>query len=159
LTPGDRAGIASVDVGWPIDVVCKTCRGCCRMSLCPQAGGNDQGIDSLFLPPDAFVAAPMELPVVEPADGDGEAIANFAPYRPLLRKLDVVGIRRGATANKARLSGHEPQMVAIALADGFAYYGDFIGTRLALPRPAAIPVCLPLFRLRRRRWAAELREP
>jgi hypothetical protein len=37
-------------------------------------------------------------------------------------------------------------MVAIALADGFAYYGDFIGTWLALPRPAAMAGCLPLLR-------------
>src|SRR3974390_1587335 len=71
---------------------------CRRMRLRPQVGGNDQGIDCLFLPPGVLVAAPVKLPVMQPADRDGEAVADLAPHRPLLRELDVVGIRRGAAA-------------------------------------------------------------
>ena len=59
LKPADRAEIASVDVGRPIDVGCETRRWCRRMRLRPQACGNDHGIDSLFLPPGALVAATM----------------------------------------------------------------------------------------------------
>jgi hypothetical protein len=122
----DRAEIASLDVGWRIDVSCETCRGCCHMRLCPQARGNDQGIDCLFLPPGALVAAQMEFAMMQPADGNGEAIANFPPHPALLRKLDVVGIRGGAAANEARLSRHKPQMIAIAFAYGFADDSDFL---------------------------------
>ena len=100
----------------------------------------------MFLPPGALVAPPMEFAMVQPADGDGEAIADLSCHRPVLGELDVVGIRRGAAAEEAWLSSHKFQMVAIALADRFAYYGDFIGTWLALPRPAAMAGCLPLLR-------------
>jgi hypothetical protein len=143
LKPADRAGIASVDVGWPIYLGCETGRWCCRMRLRPQAGGNDQGIDSLSLPPGVLVAPPMKLPVMQPADRDGEAVTDPPAHRPLLGKLDVVGIRRGATADEARLSRHEPQMVAIALAGGLANDSDFLRTGLALPQTADTPVCLP----------------
>ena len=110
------------------------------MGLRPQARGNDQGIDSLFLPPGALIPAPMKLAMVQPADRDGEAVADPPAHRPVLGKLDVVGIRGGATADEAWLSGHKPQMVAIALAYGFAKDSDLLRTGLALPRPAAMSV-------------------
>ena len=81
--------------------------------------------------------------MVQPADGDGEAGADFAPHSTLLRELDVVGVRRGAAADQAWLSGHKPQMIAIAFADGLADRSDFLRVTLALPRPA---FCLPLLR-------------
>ena len=63
--------------------------------------------------------------MVQPADGDGEAIADLSSHRPLFRKFDVVGIRRRAAADETRLSGHKPQMVAIAFAYRFANDSDF----------------------------------
>ena len=66
-------------------------------------------------------------------------------------ELDVVGIRGGAAADQARLCGHKSQMVAIALTYRFADDSDFPRTRLALPQPAALSVCLPLLRRRHRR--------
>jgi hypothetical protein len=144
LTPDDRSEIASVEVGRPIDVGCETCRCCCRVRLRPQAGGNDQGIDSLFLPPGALVAPPVKFAMVQPADRDGEAVADSPAHRPVLGKLDVVGIRRGAAADEARLSRHKPQMVAIAFAYGFANDSDLLGTRPALSRPQRVSVCFPL---------------
>ena len=42
------------------------------------------------------------------------------PHRPLLGKLDVVGIRGSVPADEARLGGNKPQMVVIALTHGFA---------------------------------------
>jgi hypothetical protein len=62
------------------------------MRLCPQARGNQQRIDCLFLPPGALVAPPVKLTVMQPADRDGEAIADPPAHRPVLGKLDVVGI-------------------------------------------------------------------
>ena len=121
------------------------------MRLRPQARGNGQGIDCLFLPPDALVAASVKLTMVQPADRDGEAVTDSAAHRPLLCELDVVEIRRRAAADQARLSSHKPQMVAVAFALRFADDGDFPRTRLALPRPAPLSVCVPLFRRRYQR--------
>ena len=58
--------------------------------------------------------------MVQPADGNGELVADLAPHRPLLGKLDVVGIRRAPSADETRLRGHKPQMIAIAFAYRFA---------------------------------------
>jgi hypothetical protein len=58
----------------------------------PKACRNDQRLDPLVLPPDALVATTVQLTVVQPADRNGEPIADLAPHCPLLRKLDVVGI-------------------------------------------------------------------
>jgi hypothetical protein len=49
-------------------------------------------IEPALLPPRALVAAAVELPMMQPADGDGEAVADLAPHSPLSGKLDVVGI-------------------------------------------------------------------
>jgi hypothetical protein len=96
------------------------------MRLRPQARGNGQGIDCLFLPPNALVAPPMEFAMVQPADRDGEAVTDPPAHRPLLSKLDVVGIRRGAAADETWVSGHKPQMEAIAFADGLANDSDLL---------------------------------
>jgi hypothetical protein len=34
----------------------------------------------------------MELPMMQPANRDGEAVADLPAHRPLLGKLDEVGI-------------------------------------------------------------------
>ena len=106
----------------------------------PKNSRDGQRIDPLSLPPGALVAAPVEFTMVQPADGNGELVADFPPHRPLLGKLEVVGIRRRTAADQARLSSHKPQMVAVAFALRFADDGDFPRTRLALPRPAAVSV-------------------
>ena len=62
------------------------------MRVGPQARGNGEGINALALPPGPLVAATVELSMVQPANGHGEAVADLAPHRPLLRELDVVGI-------------------------------------------------------------------
>ena len=49
-------------------------------------------IDPLVLPPGALVAAPVQLAMMQPADRNGEPVADLASHRPLLGKLDVVGI-------------------------------------------------------------------
>src|SRR5439155_27249800 len=87
-----------------------------RMGHGPKPCRNGQRIDRVDVPPRAFVATAMQLPVVQPAKRDGEAVADLAPHRPLLGKLDVVGIGGGAAADEAGLRSHEAQMVAIALA-------------------------------------------
>ena len=58
----------------------------------PKACRNGKRIDPLVLPPGALIAAPVQLTMVQPANGHGELVADLASHRPLLRKLDVVGI-------------------------------------------------------------------
>jgi len=56
--------------------------------------------------------------MMQAADGDAESVADLPAHRDLLRKLEVVGIRRGSTANEAGLRGHKLQVFAVALAHG-----------------------------------------
>src|SRR4029077_17198116 len=90
------------------------------MRTVPEVSGNHNGIDSLPSPPGTLIAAPMQLSVVEPADGNGEPVADFPPHRPLLSELDVMGIGRRAPADEALLGGHKSEVIAIALTYGFA---------------------------------------
>src|SRR6516164_11068635 len=93
----------SVDRGGPIPCkVCNSWRGCMRPS--PKNSRHGQGIDPLSFPPGALVAASVKLTMVQPADRDGEAVTDSAAHRPLLRELDVVGIRRRTAADQAGLS-------------------------------------------------------
>ena len=95
-----------------------------RMRLGPKLRRNGQRIDPVTFPPGALIAAPVELSVMQPADRDREAVAHFPPHRPLLRELDVMGIRRGAAADQAGLGGDKFQMLAIAVACRFADHRD-----------------------------------
>ena len=92
------------------------------MRPCPEGCCNGKGIDSLLVPPGAFIAAPMQFAMMEPANRNGELVADLPPQRSLLGKLEVMGIRRTPSANETRLTGHKPQMIAISfayrLADG-----------------------------------------
>ena len=87
--------------------------------------------------------------MMEPADRDGEAVADLPAHRPLLGKLDVVGIGGGAPADEARLDGDKLEVVAIALAHGFADDSDLFSAVLALSGHA-MPVRLVLPSGRRR---------
>jgi hypothetical protein len=85
-------------IPWQDAVVCQAINIACEFSRrwidsmrpLPKDCRNGKRIDSLLRPPGAFVASPM----VQPANRNGELVADLAPHRPLLGKLDVVGIRR-----------------------------------------------------------------
>ena len=116
----------TIEIGGEISVVCQICRLPERMRSAPKRCRDCERIDPITLPPCLLTAASMELTVVQPTNRDGESVADFPAQRPLLGKLDVVGIGRGAPADEARLSGHKPQMVAIALTHRFADDGNFV---------------------------------
>ena len=40
----------------------------------------------------ALIAAPVQVTMVQPADGNGELVTDFASHRRLFRKLDVMGV-------------------------------------------------------------------
>src|SRR6478609_5494271 len=83
--PDSSANLLPVQGSCDFAVVSQIC-----MRTVPEVSGNHNGIDSLPSPPGTLIAAPMELSVVEPADGDGESVADFPPHRPLLSELDVM---------------------------------------------------------------------
>jgi hypothetical protein len=96
------------------------------MRFGPEHSRNGQWIDAFGLPPSTLMAMPVEFTVVQPADRDGEAVADFAAHHSLLGELDVVGIGGDAAADKARLGSDKPQMVAIALTHRFADDSNFV---------------------------------
>src|SRR5262245_58505640 len=90
------------------------------VSSLPEVCGDGKGLDLLAPPPGALIAAPMKLPMVQPADRDGEAVADLPPHRPLLDKFEMVGIAGDATADETRLGRDKSQVVAVALAHRLA---------------------------------------
>jgi hypothetical protein len=50
----------------------------------------------------------VEFPMVQPADRDGEAVADLAAHRLLPGKPDVMGIRGSPAADETPLRGYEP---------------------------------------------------
>ena len=85
----------------------------------------------MALPPGALIAAPVKLAMMEPANRDGEAVADLASHCSLFGKPDVVRIRRGATADETGLGGDKAQMVAVALAHRLSDDGHRLGARWA----------------------------
>jgi len=120
-----------VDPSFAITVACEGgCSYCDPMRPRPKGCRKRKGIQSLALPPGTLITAPVQLAMVQPADGNCEAVADLAAHRPLLGKPDVMGIRGGPAAHKTPLSSHKLQMVAIALSYRFADDGDFLGAGL-----------------------------
>ena len=72
-------------------------------AFAPKAAGQGKGIDLEAFPPGNFIAGLMELPVMAPAERDGELVADFNPQCARLREAQMVRVARMATANKARL--------------------------------------------------------
>jgi hypothetical protein len=95
------------------------------MCCLPERGSDAKRLDPVVAPPSFFLAMPMQFAVMESANGDGKLVAHLPSDRSLLGELDVMGVRRRATADQTRLRGHEFEMLAIALTewlaeDGFA---------------------------------------
>jgi hypothetical protein len=78
----------SIEPCGPNHVACEPSRGRIdSMRPLPKFCRDGKGIESLRPPPGAFIAAPMELAMVQPANRDGELVADLPPHRPLLGKL------------------------------------------------------------------------
>ena len=58
----------------------------------------------------------MELAVVDAAKRDREFIRHFATQCPFLSKSDVMRVRRPPATHRARLSGHEADVILAAIA-------------------------------------------
>ena len=82
----------------------------------PKIVGDLDGVDAGLLPPSFLVAGAMNFTVMGAAKRDSEFIARLAAKRARLHKSDVMGVRRLAAAQEARLLGHETKMVPVAIA-------------------------------------------
>ena len=70
--------------------VCFDC--CAHMCFCPKGCRNGKRINSLVLPPEPFVAAPVQLAMMEPAQRNSEPVTDLAPESSELCKLDMVSV-------------------------------------------------------------------
>jgi hypothetical protein len=84
------------------------------MRLQPKRAGLDGRIRSGLPPPLCFVPAAVQLAMMAPTQRDRELITNFAPEGSMLRKSQVMGIRRPSSANQAWLFGHVSNVIAVA---------------------------------------------
>src|SRR5262249_45902297 len=73
-------------------------------------------IKLLLLPPRSFVAAPVKLAMMQPAQRHGELVAHLSSHRLPVGKLDVVGIARRAATNQAGLRADKFEMLLVTTA-------------------------------------------
>ena len=74
----------------------------------------------MTVPPRAFIAGLVQLPMMPAAKGDCKFIADLKPHRPRLRKAQMVGIGWLAAADQVGLAGDIAQVVLIAIAQRLA---------------------------------------
>ena len=77
------------------------------MCLRPELVGDGEGINAKAAPKLLFFGGAVEFTVMCPADRDREFIADPAAKGPGLGKAQMMGIRRRAATNEARLRGDE----------------------------------------------------
>ena len=69
----------------------------------PSMQGARKRVDFELLPPGNFISGLMELPVVAPAERNGEFIADLEPQCAGLRKAQMMGVAGMPSANQAGL--------------------------------------------------------
>jgi hypothetical protein len=77
-------------------------------------------VDAEPVPPCAFIAAAVDLAMVNTAERHRELVADFATERARLGRAKMMGIRGLPAADKAGLRGDEPTMFFVADAPRFA---------------------------------------
>jgi hypothetical protein len=90
------------------------------MRFDPQCAGSNGRIKHGFPPPRGFIATAMYLAMVPSTQGHGELIADLATECPGLGEAQMLRVGRAATADKTRLPGDIPDMLAIADAAWFS---------------------------------------
>ena len=86
----------------------------------PQSCGNEMRVDTNPVPPCGFVAAAVDLAMVNTAERHRELVAHFATERPRLRRSKMMGIRGLTATDKAGLRGNKLTMRFVADASRFA---------------------------------------
>jgi hypothetical protein len=84
------------------------------MRFFPKTSRDFQGIHSVIVPPRAFIAGLVQLPVMPAAKRDRELITHLETNGSRLCEPQVMGIGRLPAADEARLSGNEFQVCLVA---------------------------------------------
>src|SRR5271166_2808726 len=84
----------------------------------PELASHLERIDAGRLPPGALVAYAMNGTMMGAAERHRELIACLAAQRTGLHEPQVMGVRRLAAAEKARLADDEPEVLLVAVATG-----------------------------------------
>src|ERR1700722_3478810 len=103
------------------------------MRFQPERSRGCHRIQSKFCPPSSLIAVAMELAMVPATKRNGELIADFATKRPLLCEAQMMGIRRYAAAQQARLTHDRLNMLSITNTSRFRQ------SKYTFVNPAAIP--------------------
>jgi hypothetical protein len=85
-----------------------------RARLRPQCGSDGEGIDTGLVPPFGFVAAAVDLAMVNPAERHRKLVAHPAPERRILGKPEVVRVSRLAATDQTWLAANEFHMSFVA---------------------------------------------
>jgi hypothetical protein len=85
-----------------------------RVARCgPQPLSDRHGIDADGLPPGCFIAAIVQLSMMETAERNGELVADFAAQGTGLSGAEMMGICGLPAAHDAGLRGYERQVVLV----------------------------------------------
>ena len=84
------------------------------MRFFPKVSRDFQGIHPVIVPPRAFIAGLMQLPVMSATKRNCELIAHLEADGSRLCEPQVMRIGRLPAADEARLSGNEFQMCLVA---------------------------------------------
>lgn len=96
MVDGERIDcMLSVEFASPVDIAWVLPIASSHMRRLPKACRDYKRIDTAVLPPAAFISAPVQITMMQPAHGNGEPVANFASHRRLFRELDVMGAHSG----------------------------------------------------------------
>ena len=87
----------------------------------PQLESDGQRVDADRGPPRGFIAIGVQLPVMEPADGDGVFVADFSAERTRLGEANVMRLGGRPAADDAGLRGDELAVFFVAQANGFPH--------------------------------------
>ena len=78
------------------------------MGFQPKLERQGDGLETGFRPPVQFPTGAVQFAMVSAAQRDGKLVADFEAKTAGLRKPQMMGIAGLASADEARLFGHEP---------------------------------------------------
>ena len=90
--------------------ICAICRDCQRMCFEPEPARGVDRLDASSRPPIYFLAGPVQLTVMRPAQRHRKFIADLSTESARLRKTQMVRVAGLAAADEAGLFGHKAQV-------------------------------------------------
>ena len=85
----------------------------------PERRSHAARLDPVSAPPGAFIAAPMKFAVVRSAQWHCELVTDLLAKSARLRKAQMMRVAGLSATDEAGLSGHEAQVLSVALPQHF----------------------------------------